>query len=108
MKPGIRHLSILLLLLLPFAMRPAQAQDSPEAQLKQAWAAYEAGDNAKARALFAPLADRGEAEANYGLGLMEANGLGGPRDDAAAGGHFPTAAEGGHAVRQHTVEGAKA
>jgi len=47
-------------------------------------AAANRGDNATALRLLRPLADRGDAAAQYYLGLMYANGKGVPRDYAAA------------------------
>ncbi len=44
--------------------------------LEDALAAQNRGDDATALRLFRPLADQGNAEAQYNLGLMYANGLG--------------------------------
>lgn len=46
----------------------------------------------RSRALFAKAAESGSAEAQYQLGLMAADGIGGPRDDAAARAWFEKAA----------------
>jgi TPR repeat protein len=47
-------------------------------------AAAKRGDDATALRLFRPLADKGDAAAQYFLGLMYANGRGVRRDDATA------------------------
>lgn len=91
-----------LLLVLPLLAGPARAESRQE-QLDAAWAAYQAGDNAKARELFGSLAAEGDLEAHYGLGLMDASGRGGPRDDAAAASHFSAAAEGGYPAAQDAL-----
>src|SRR5262245_31727031 len=83
-----------LLLIWSLAAGPAAA-DSRDDQLSQAWAAFDAGDDSKARTLFESLAKEGDAEAHYGLGLMDSGGRGGPRDDAAAAQHFSAAADAG-------------
>jgi TPR repeat protein len=77
--------------------------DSREDQLGQAWAAFDAGDDARARALFESLASEGDAEANYGLGLMESSGRGAPRNDAAAAEHFSAAANAGFPAAQDAL-----
>jgi TPR repeat protein len=91
-----------LLLACTLAAGPAVAQ-SREDQLGDAWAAYSAGDDAKARALFESLAGEGDPEANFGLGLMDADGRGAPRDQAAAARHFSTAAQAGFAEAQDAL-----
>jgi uncharacterized protein len=48
------------------------------------------------RALFAKAAETGSPEAQYQLGLMAADGIGGPRDDVAARAWFEKAATQGH------------
>ncbi len=63
----------------------------------EAWQAYDRGDYATARALFAPLVADGDPEAQYALGSMAANGLGGPLDFAEAARLFSDAASMGHA-----------
>jgi TPR repeat protein len=54
-------------------------------------------DPTKARALLAKAADENSAEAQYQLGLMTADGAGGPKDDVAARALFEKAAAQGHA-----------
>jgi uncharacterized protein len=54
-------------------------------------------DPTKARALLSKAAATNSAEAQYQLGLMTADGIGGPKDDVAARALFEKAAEQGHA-----------
>jgi len=54
-------------------------------------------DPAKARALLSKAAEANSAEAQYQLGLMISDGVGGPKDDVAARALFEKAAEQGHA-----------
>src|SRR5262249_14730618 len=56
-----------------------------------------ASDPVKARALLARAAEAHSAEAQYQLGMMNAEGIGGAKDDAAARGPFEQAAAQGHA-----------
>jgi len=65
--------------------------------IDEAWDAYDRGDYATARDLFGPLAAGGDPEAQYALGSMAANGLGGPLDYAEAARLFGDAASMGHA-----------
>jgi uncharacterized protein len=55
-----------------------------------------ASDPVKARALLSKAAETNSAEAQYQLGLMTAEGLGGPKDDVAARALFEKAAAQGH------------
>jgi uncharacterized protein len=55
-----------------------------------------ASDPIKARALLSKAAETNSAEAQYQLGLMTAEGLGGPKDDVAARALFAKAAAQGH------------
>ena len=55
--------------------------------------AYESGDYAVALGLLRPLAERGDAEAQYNLGVMYRNGQGVPHDDAEAVKWYRLAAE---------------
>jgi uncharacterized protein len=54
-------------------------------------------DPAAARAMLAKAVETNSAEAQFQLGLMMANGVGGPKDDAGARGLFEKAAAQGHA-----------
>jgi TPR repeat protein len=53
-------------------------------------------DSGRARALLAQAAQANSAEAEFQLGLMDANGVGGPKDDVAARALFERAAAQGH------------
>jgi uncharacterized protein len=57
-----------------------------------------ASDPAEARAMLAKAVETNSAEAQFQLGLMLANGVGGPKDDAGARGLFEKAAAQGHAA----------
>ncbi len=53
-----------------------------------ALAAYQRGDYATALREWRPLAEQGNAKAQYNLGFMYRYGLGVPQDDAAAWGWY--------------------
>jgi uncharacterized protein len=55
-------------------------------------------DPAEARAILAKAVETNSAEAQFQLGLMLANGIGGPKDDVGARGLFEKAAAQGHAA----------
>ena len=80
------------LMLLPV---PGSAQD-----FDAGYAAYEAGDYATALREFKPLAEQGNALAQYNLGLMYSGGEGVPHDVAESGRLFRLAAEQGNALAQ--------
>ncbi len=63
-------------------------------------AAYHRGDYAAALREFRPLAEQGNAKAQYNLGLMYYNGEGVPQDYAEAVKWYRKAAEQGHAKAQ--------
>lgn len=65
--------------------------------IDEAWQAYDRGDYEAARELFAPLAEDGDPDAQYALGSMQANGLGGPVDYEEAARLYGDAASMGHA-----------
>ncbi len=66
-------------------------------------AAYKRGDYATALREFRPLAERGDAKAQYGLGVMYLNGQGVPQDSAEVVKWHRKAAEQGHAVAQNNL-----
>jgi hypothetical protein len=47
-------------------------------------AAYDVGDFERAQAVWAPAAESGDADSQFGMGLLYANGYGVPLDDAQA------------------------
>ncbi len=67
--------------------------------------AYESGDYATTLRLFQPLAERGDAAAQYGLGVMYRNGQGVPQDDAEAVKWYRLAAEQDFAGAQASLGG---
>jgi uncharacterized protein len=79
--------------------RAAQAGNARGAANLAALSAEGGGssDPAEARAMLAKAVETNSAEAQFQLGLMMANGVGGPKDDAGARGLFEKAAAQGHA-----------
>ena len=65
--------------------------------------AYERGDLAAALREWRPLAEQGDAEAQYMLGLMYNDGMGVPKDDAEAANWYRKAAEQGDAGAQYNL-----
>ncbi len=74
-----------------------------EADFNAGVAAYKKGDYATALREFRPLAERGDAKAQYALGVMYRNGKGVPQDDAEAARWYRKAAEQGNAKAQHNL-----
>ena len=66
-------------------------------------AAYERGDYAVALGIFSPLANEGDTRAEYGLGLIYANGRGAAQDYAASIKWFERAAAKGLADAQFSL-----
>lgn len=66
-------------------------------------AAYEAGNYAEALRLFRPRAERGDAQAQYHLGLMYEKGHGVAKDKERMRTWYQRAAQGGHAKAQYKV-----
>ena len=71
--------------------------------LEDAVAAYQRGDYATALRLWHPLAEQGDAEAQFHLGVMYESGQGGLRNDAEAIKWYRKAAEQGDAVAQFNL-----
>ena len=88
----------LLLVVLAFAAGPAVAGPFEDGSV-----AYNKGDYATALRLWRPLADQGEAQAQYELGFMYTNGWGVPQDYAAAVAGWRKAADQGYATAQSTL-----
>ena len=95
----MKNLHVLLMVsLLTCAGGVAIAQDL-DAGLKAA----QAGDFQTALKEWKPLADQGDADAQYNLGLMYADGEGVPEDDAEAARWYRLAADQGDAFAQHNL-----
>src|SRR5690242_4854110 len=71
--------------------------------LEDGVAAYRAKEYAKAAELWQPLAEKGDAEAQFYLGTLYAEGHGVAHDDATAFKWFERAANQGNAVAQYNV-----
>jgi len=89
-----RHLALLVTVLSLSVVSLAHAG------LDEGRAAYYRGDYAKAYEEFKPLAEQGDAQAQYHLGLMYANGHGVTADNSEAAKWFRKAAEQGNADAQ--------
>jgi TPR repeat protein len=76
----------------------AQAQD-----FQKGAAAYDAGDYATALQEWRPLAEQGDADAQFGLGVMYGNGEGVPQDYTEAVNWHRRAAEQGQAFSQYSL-----
>ena len=73
------------------------------AGLDEGNAAYERGDYAVALKEFQPLAERGDARAQLGRGVLYANGDGVPKDAAESAQWYRRAAEQGYAGAQYNL-----
>ncbi|WP_353247794.1 SH3 domain-containing protein [Salinisphaera sp. T31B1] len=90
-------LGVALLALSGWVGGPALAAENAAA------AAFTDGDYATAGALWRPAAEAGDAQAQYGLGLLYANGWGVPQDPLAAQRWYGLAAERGLAAAQYNL-----
>jgi hypothetical protein len=72
-------------------------------RMKDADAAYFRKDFATAVRLVRPLADQGDAEAQFMLGSMYDEGWGAPQDTAAAANWYRKAADQGHTIAQYNL-----
>jgi TPR repeat protein len=91
MEDGMR--AVAALLVAGLALVPVAAQ----ADARSGWAAYLASDYAGALATLKPLAESGDAAAQYYLGTMYQHGHGVARDPRTAAGWYERAARQGHA-----------
>ena len=66
-------------------------------------AAYDVGDFEKAMAVWAPAAESGDADSQYGMGLLYSEGIVVPMDDIQALKWFGLAAEQGHGESQYKL-----
>ncbi len=93
------------LVLLAFILVVSFAHQALADQVDEGIAAYERGDYATSYRLFKPLAEQGDAEAQYNLGGMYAEGRGVAQDYGEATKWFRKAAEQGHAEAQYNLGG---
>lgn len=82
-------------ILLPLHPAAATSVEEPEMTVEQGTEAYQGGDYETALTIWRTLADRGDAEAQYNLGLMYNNGRGVEQDYSQAAEWFRKAAEQG-------------
>ncbi|NCF23949.1 MAG: sel1 repeat family protein [Gammaproteobacteria bacterium] len=89
--------SILAMILLAFssAVTAADYQDGRDA--------YDVGDFDKAMAVWAPAAESGDADSQYGMGLLYSEGIVVPMDDLQALNWFGLAADQGHGEAQYKL-----
>ena len=87
-------LAAFLLVSLPFAWA---------GDFKKGWNAYSSGDYETALAEWQPLAEAGDVEGSYGLGLMYGNGFGVDMNDELALKYYGVAANAGHADAQYNL-----
>ena len=66
-------------------------------------AAYDVGDFEKAMAIWAPAAESGDADSQYGMGLLYSEGIVVPMDDLQALHWFGLASEQGHGKAQYKL-----
>ncbi len=93
----MRWATVMLALVVVLVAAPAWAD------FKAGVEAYQRGDYATALTKFRPLAQQGNAKAQFNLGLMYAKGRGVPQDDAEAVRWYQLAAEQGDAGAQYNL-----
>ena len=102
MKLTLKHATAAILLMVSFA---APVAAGPLEDTDYADAAYAKGDYATALRLLRPLADQGDAAAQYNLGVMHAKGQGVPQDYTEAAKWYRLAADQGDAPAQSNIGG---
>ncbi len=88
------YLTVFLLLVSPFAF---------SGDFQKGWEAYSSTDYATALAEWQELADAGDKNASYGMGLLYGNGFGVDMNDDLALKYYGVAAEQGHADAQFNL-----
>ncbi|HHF5941662.1 TPA: tetratricopeptide repeat protein [Haemophilus influenzae] len=83
-----------------FSFQSTAWADTPEQQFQQGLTAYEQSDYQTAFKLWLPMAEQGDANVQFNLGVMYAEGQGVKQDDVEAVKWFRKAAEQGHANAQ--------
>jgi uncharacterized protein len=86
-----------------FAVAVVLAAPTVAGELDDGTAAYREKEYAKAAELWQPLAERGDAAAQYSLGTLYAEGKGVEQNDATAFAWFLRAANRGHPAAQYNV-----
>jgi uncharacterized protein len=86
-----------------FAVAAAFGAPAVAGPFEDGLAAYNQRFYAKAAELWQPLAEKGNADAQYHLGLLHQNGMGVEKNDATAFKWFLRAAEQGNAIAQYDV-----
>ena len=101
----VRYFWLVMACILVLGGGGAWAEVSPAVSAKVAagWAAYRRGDHATALKILKPLADAGNADAEYDVGTMYSDGHGVPRDPRQAEAWWKKAAEQGHADAQFSL-----
>ena len=94
----MRWVTMLLALVVVLVAAPAWAADS-----EAGWQSYDRGDYATALKECRPLAEQGDANAQFNLGVMYDMGQGVPQDDTEAVRWYRLAAEQGHAIAQSNL-----
>ena len=97
--------SIVLRFIIAFVLSIVCLATPARADIKAGEKAYQRGDYPTALREWQPLADRGNAVAQYHLGLLYSNGQGVPKDDAQARHWFEKAAVQGHVEAQVNLGG---
>ena len=79
----------------------SESFDDRDMALSSGIAAFEARQFTRAARLLSPLAEEGDAEAQYRMAIMLQNGLGMVENTDLAFRHMRSAAEAGHGLAQH-------
>ena len=83
---------------------PSECEGTSSGDFQKGMNAYERGDFTTALRKWKPLAEEGNARAQYWLGSMYKNGRGVPQDDKTALKWYRLSAEQGHALAQNNLE----
>lgn len=90
-------------LVLGLALLSGRAWADPASDLAAAWTAYLRGDHAQALKVIKPLAEAGNADAEYNLGTMYSDGHGVPRNEREAQAWWEKAANQGQADAEFSL-----
>ena len=96
-------LLLVVILGLPLVVLPGSKGLTPDTDFKQGLTAFEQGDYATAARIWGPVAERGNARAQYYLGAMYAYGKGVSRDYQKALAWYSRAAEQGDVASQYNL-----